>query len=258
MKDNKENNSQSNSRVFPFGETGVLKLKVCGMKYVENIQQVAELQPDYLGFIFYEKSKRNFEGIIPHISDDIKKTGVFVNEIKEIVISLIEEYRLDAIQLHGDESVSYVTDLKKELAERRKLFIDENKLIKKRKNKLYISKNPIEIVKVFGIKDAFDFSVLEPYLDVVDYFLFDTKGKERGGNGVKFDWTVLKNYPYEKPFFLSGGIGLDDIEQIQIMRKTNLPIYALDVNSKFEIEPGLKKVEDLKKFKENVITNEVK
>jgi len=229
-----------------------MRLKVCGMKYVENIQKVAELQPDYLGFIFYEKSKRNFEGIIPEIPKNIKKTGVFVNEIKEIVISLIEEYKLEAIQLHGDESVAYLSDLKNELAARRTLFIEENKSIKKRKNKLFVSKNPIEIIKVFGIKDQFDFSILEPYLNVVDYFLFDTKGKERGGNGVKFDWSVLENYPFEKPFFLSGGIASDDLEKIQIVRKKKLPIYSLDVNSKFESSPGLKNIEELSKFKDNL------
>ncbi len=229
-----------------------MKLKVCGMKYVENIQQIAELQPDYLGFIFYEKSKRNFEGIIPDLSNTIKKTGVFVNEHLEIVISLIEEYRLDAVQLHGDESVAYVAELKQHLAERRTLFIEENKSIKKRKNQHYISKNEIEIIKVFGIKDSFNFSVLEPYLDVVDFFLFDTKGAARGGNGVKFDWTVLENYPYKKPFFLSGGIGLEDVEQIQTIRKTNLPIYALDVNSKFESKPGLKNSNEVKSFKNKI------
>lgn len=222
------------------------------MKYVENIQQIAELQPDYLGFIFYEKSKRNFEGIIPDLPNTIKKTGVFVNEHLEIVISLIEEYRLDAIQLHGDESVAYVAELKQHLTERRTLFIEENKSIKKRKNQHYISKNEIEIIKVFGIKDSFNFSVLEPYLDVVDFFLFDTKGEARGGNGVKFDWTVLENYPYKKPFFLSGGIGLEDVEQIQTIRKTNLPIYALDVNSKFESKPGLKNSNEVKNFKNKI------
>ncbi|MHB0753878.1 phosphoribosylanthranilate isomerase [Polaribacter sp. M15] len=227
------------------------------MKYIENIQQVAELNPDYLGFIFYEKSKRNFEGIIPEFSNSIKKTGVFVNEYREIVISLVEEYRLDAIQLHGDESVEYIIELKKQLAENRALFIEENKQIKKKKNQHYISKNEIEIIKVFGIKDEFNFDVLQPYLEVVDYFLFDTKGKERGGNGTKFDWSVLEKYPYDKPFFLSGGIGPEDIEQIQIVRKTNLPIYALDVNSKFEIEPGLKKIKELEKFKATVISNEM-
>ena len=208
-----------------------MKLKVCGMKYVENILQVAELQPDYLGFIFYEKSKRNFEGIIPELSNSIKKTGVFVNEYKEIVISLVEEYRLDAIQLHGDESADYIIKLKKQLAENRALFIEENKQIKKKKNQHYISKN--EIIKVFGIKNEFNFDVLKPYLEVVDFFLFDTKGKERGGNGTKFDWSVLEKYPFDKPFFLSGGIGLEDVEEVQKIMKSNLPIYALDVNRKF-------------------------
>ena len=229
-----------------------MKLKVCGMKYVENILQVAELQPDYLGFIFYEKSKRNFEGIIPELSNSIKKTGVFVNEYKEIVISLVEEYRLDAIQLHGDESADYIIKLKKQLAENRALFIEENKQIKKKKNQHYISKNEIEIIKVFGIKNEFNFDVLKPYLEVVDFFLFDTKGKERGGNGVKFDWSVLEKYPFDKPFFLSGGIGLEDVEQVQKIINSDLPIYALDVNSKFENKPGIKKIEELEKFKNGI------
>ncbi|MDO6600453.1 MULTISPECIES: phosphoribosylanthranilate isomerase [Tenacibaculum] len=231
-----------------------MKLKVCGMKYIENIQQVADLQPDYLGFIFYEKSKRNFEGIIPELPKSIKKTGVFVNEYLEIVISLVEEYRLDAIQLHGDESVEYVTELKSQLAERRALFIEENKLQKKKKNKQYVAEFPIEIIKVFGIKDEFDFDVLKPYEEVVDYFLFDTKGKERGGNGVTFDWRVLAEYPFSKPFFLSGGIGLEQIKEIEEIKKTDLPIYALDVNSQFEIEAGLKSVENIKKFKDEIST----
>lgn len=204
-----------------------MKLKVCGMKYVENIQQVAELQPDYLGFIFYETSKRNFEGIIPKLPKSIKKTGVFVNEHVEILVSLVEEYQLEAIQLHGDESVNYIKEIK-----------------------TYLPK--IEVVKVFGIKDEFDFDVLKPYEEVVDYFLFDTKGKERGGNGITFNWNVLKDYPYSKPFFLSGGIGLEQIKDIQEIRKTDLPIYALDVNSQFEIEAGLKSVEKLKQFKAKV------
>ncbi|MEN8775448.1 MAG: phosphoribosylanthranilate isomerase [Polaribacter sp.] len=228
------------------------------MKFTENMQQVAALQPDYLGFIFYEKSKRNFEGIIPELPKEIKKTGVFVNEYIEIVVSLVEEYRLDAIQLHGDESVSYILDLKQQLANNRALFIEENKQIKKKKNQHYISKKEVEIIKVFGIKDEFNFSALQPYLDVVDYFLFDTKGKERGGNGVKFDWSVLENYPYKKPFFLSGGISLNDLEQLQIVLKSNLPIYALDVNSKFESKPGVKKTEELEKFKNSFFTNTVK
>ena len=197
------------------------------MKYVDNIRQVAELKPDYLGFIFYERSKRNFEGIIPEIPKGIKKTGVFVNEYLEILVSLAEEYKLEALQLHGDESVAYIQEIKKHLPK-------------------------VEIIKVFGIKDTFDFSILEAYESEVDYFLFDTKGKERGGNGVVFDWTVLKNYPSAKPFFLSGGIGLEEVTAVKEISKTNLPIYAIDVNSKFETEPGLKSIKKLKKFKNEI------
>lgn len=201
-----------------------MKLKVCGMKFIENIEQVSGLYPDYMGFIFYEKSKRNFEGVIPKLPKSIKKTGVFVNEYLEIVISLVEEYQLEAIQLHGDETVTYIRQLKTHLPS-------------------------IEIIKVFGIKDEFNFDGLIPFLPLVDYFLFDTKGKERGGNGVQFDWSVLDAYPYEKPFFLSGGIGLKDVLAIQKIIDSNLPIYALDINSKFEIEPGLKNINEVKTFK---------
>ena len=201
-----------------------MKLKVCGMKFIENIEQVSGLYPDYMGFIFYEKSKRNFEGVIPKLPKSIKKTGVFVNEYLEIVISLVEEYQLEAIQLHGDETVTYIRQLKTHLPS-------------------------IEIIKVFGIKDEFNFDGLIPFLPLVDYFLFDTKGKERGGNGVQFDWSVLDAYPYEKPFFLSGGIGLKDVLDIQKIIDSNLPIYALDINSKFEIEPGLKNINEVKTFK---------
>ena len=204
-----------------------MKLKVCGMKFVENIEQVAALQPDYLGFIFYEKSKRNFEGIIPELPKSIQKTGVFVNEYSEIVISLVEEYKLDAIQLHGDESSEYVKELQNQLAERRVLFIEENKHQKKKKNKHFISNEGVKIIKVFGIKDEFNFDALKSYLEFVDFFLFDTKGKERGGNGIQFDWAVLEKYPFEKPFFLSGGIGLKDIPEVQKMINSDLPIYAL-------------------------------
>jgi phosphoribosylanthranilate isomerase len=229
-----------------------MKLKVCGMKYIKNIQEVAELQPDYLGFIFYEKSKRNFEGIIPELPKSIKKTGVFVNEHQEIVISLVEEYALDAIQLHGDESVAYIAELKKQLAERRTLFLEENKQIKKKKNRHVISEEPIEILKVFGIKDEFNFEILQPYLEFVDYFLFDTKGKERGGNGVAFDWSVLDQYPFKKPFFLSGGIGLENLKEVQKIMNSDLPIYAVDINSKVEIKPGVKNSNEVKIFKDTL------
>ncbi len=201
-----------------------MKLKVCGMKFVENIEQVSGLCPDYMGFIFYEKSKRNFEGVIPKLPKSIKKTGVFVNEYPEILVSLVEEYQLEAIQLHGDETIAYIKQIKTYLPS-------------------------IEIIKVFGIKDEFNFELLKPFLQVVDYFLFDTKGKERGGNGYQFDWSILEAYPYEKPFFLSGGIGLKEVVDVQKVLDSDLPMYAIDINSKFEIEPGLKNINDIKIFK---------
>lgn len=196
------------------------------MKFIENIQQVAELKPDYLGFIFYEKSPRNFEGIIPELPKGIKKVGVFVNEYLEIVVSLIEEYQLETVQLHGEEPVEYIQKLKE-----------------------YLPK--VEIIKVFGIKDKFNFEVLESYEEVVDYFLFDTKGKERGGNGITFNWQVLKDYNSTKGYFLSGGIGLEEVDELTTFLKTSASkyCYAIDVNSKFETKPGIKSVKKIEQFK---------
>ena len=201
-----------------------MKLKVCGMKSVENIKSIADLNPDYMGFIFYDESKRNFEGIIPELPRSIKKTGVFVNEYVEIVVSLIEEYKLEAVQLHGDESVAYIQQLKEGIRQ----------------------------AQLDSIKDNFDFEILKPYENEVGYFLFDTKGEERGGNGVKFDWSVLKEYPYSKPFFLSGGIGPNDAEQVKEIKVAGMPIYAVDVNSKFESKPGVKNSNEVKNFKKQL------
>lgn len=197
------------------------------MKYLENIKSIADLKPDYMGFIFYEASKRNFEGIIPELPKSIKKTGVFVNEHLEIVVSLVEEYQIEVVQLHGDENPDYIDQLKNYLPE-------------------------IEIIKVFGVKDDFDFDQLNSYLDLVDFFLFDTKGKERGGNGIKFNWEVLRKYAFDKPFFLSGGISAHDFDEIARIKETGLPLYALDINSKFEKEPGQKNVSEVKHFHEKI------
>jgi phosphoribosylanthranilate isomerase len=199
-----------------------MKLKICGMKYPENMLEVGSLLPDYMGFIFWEKSARYFDGIIPELPKSIKKVGVFVNESVDGILEKIEKHDLQAIQLHGSETVEFCESLKK----------NTPKLI--------------DIIKVFSILDTFDFAELKPFEDVCDFFLFDTKGKLPGGNGTAFDWKVLKNYPSTKPFFLSGGIGMDNMEAINEISKTNLPLYAIDVNSKFEIEPGLKNIELLK------------
>ncbi|MDN3665946.1 phosphoribosylanthranilate isomerase [Algibacter miyuki] len=204
-----------------------MKLKICGMKYQDNMTEVAGLQPDYLGFIFYDKSSRNFDTSIPEISNSIKKTGVFVNEDLQVVIEKIKTFNLQAVQLHGEESPEYCNDLKGKVS---------------------------EIIKVFSIKNEFNFEVLKPYEAVCDYFLFDTKGKHPGGNGYTFDWNVLNNYPSTKPFFLSGGIGFDEIEAVKKFQQSTASkyCYALDVNSKFEIEPGLKDIKLLENFKQSL------
>lgn len=206
-----------------------MKLKVCGMKYQENMEAVAALQPDYLGFIFYEQSSRCFHGDMGNIPANIIKTGVFVNATLEEIQQNIIKFGLKAIQLHGEESVDFCKKLKTE--------------------------NPsIEIIKVFAIKDDFDFEQLQPYEDFVDYFLFDTKGKLPGGNGYTFDWKVLQNYNAKKPYFLSGGIGLETVPLVQEFLKSPeaKKCAAIDVNSKFETQPGLKNVEALKLFMEQL------
>ncbi len=185
------------------------------MKYPENIIEVGALLPDYMGFILWEKSVRYFDGDMPLLPESIKKVGVFVNENIETILAKAKKFNLKAIQLHGEESVVFCLDLKQKLA------------------------SNIQLIKVFSVGTDFDFEVLKPYESVVDFFLFDTKGKLPGGNGFGFDWDILKDYTSEKPFFLSGGIGIADIEKIKVL---HLPIHAIDVNSKFEIRAGLKDV----------------
>lgn len=212
-----------------------MKLKVCGMKYQENIADVAQLQPDYLGFIFYEKSPRFFDGIIPSIPKSIKKVGIFVDASIETILEKVKKYNLDAIQLHGNESPEFCVECNAELVS---------------------ASHPVDIIKVFSIKDKFNFDSLEPYEIVCDYYLFDTKGKLPGGNGYTFNWEVLKDYPSSKPFFLSGGIGSEETKNVLsfLQRQESKYCHAIDVNSKFEIEPGLKNIELLKEFKDAVIT----
>lgn len=203
-----------------------MKLKICGMKHPNNILEAGSLLPDYMGFIFWEKSARYFDGIIPELPKSIKKTGVFVNTTVEDILDKIKKHDLQAIQLHGSESIEFCKNLKKTLSKE------------------------IEIIKVFSILDTFDFEILKPFESVCDYFLFDTKGKLPGGNGTTFDWKVLENYPSTKPFFLSGGIGIEEMAAVEEISHTNLPIYAVDVNSKFEIEPGLKNINLVRTIRE--------
>ncbi|MCF6349063.1 MAG: phosphoribosylanthranilate isomerase [Flavobacteriaceae bacterium] len=250
------------------------------MKYQDNISQVVALQPDYLGFIFYKKSARFFDGIIPDLPMSIKKVGVFVNATLNHIIETIIKYDLQAVQLHGNESPKFCEVLRYEIGchlervissgvERRKVVsAPYNETLKRhyeeRNDEVTSSKETdchnffqksrndkiIEIIKVFSIKNEFDFKVLEPYEDVCDYYLFDTKGKLPGGNGYTFNWEVLKKYPSTKPYFLSGGIGIEETDNVLsfLRRQESSYCYAIDVNSKFEIKAGLKDVEQLKGF----------
>ena len=218
---------QDTSAPSPSGRARV-GIKICGMKYPDNILEVGALLPDYMGFIFWEKSARYFDEVIPTLPKSIQKVGVFVNATSEEILEKIEKYDLKAVQLHGNESLEFCESLKKKLPK------------------------GIDVIKVFSILDTFDFEILKPFEPVCDYFLFDTKGKLPGGNGTTFDWKVLEKYPSQKPFFLSGGIGLDEIDLVNEIVKTDLPIYAIDVNSKFEIEAGLKNKEELHRFKQKI------
>ena len=184
----------------------------------------------------------------------LKKTGVFVNEDLNGVIEKICTFNLQAVQLHGSESPDYCDALKRHYEKQSDVVISKKETDCHHLEKKSRNDDKLEIIKVFSIKDEFDFGILKPYEDVCDYFLFDTKGKLPGGNGYTFDWSVLNDYPSTKPFFLSGGIGLDQIEGIKKFKQSDASkyCYALDVNSKFEVEPGLKNIEDLKEFKQQL------
>lgn len=214
-----------------------MKIKVCGMRDAENISELVKLKPDYIGFIFYAKSKR-FVASFPKVKipSEIKKVGVFVNESIENVLRIIEENKLDAVQLHGNESADYCNQLQN-------CHLERNGTV-------YSEAHPIEIFKAFSVDDDFDFSKTEAYQNVCDYLLFDTKGKEYGGNGVKFNWEVLDNYTGKTPFLLSGGIS--KVDALELKKMTHKAFAGVDVNSGFEIEPALKSIANIKEFKQNL------
>lgn len=192
-----------------------LKIKVCGTREAINIKALSNLPIDYIGFIFYAKSSRFVEEAIDFlIPKNIKKVGVFVNATLEEIKEKIQYYDLQVVQLHGDENP--------ELCKQ-------------------VQKLGIETFKAFGIDDDFEWDSVKEYENVVDYFLFDTKSKAYGGTGESFNWDKLKANPYAKPFFLSGGISIENIKEAAIFNDERL--YGLDLNSKFEIQPALKNIE---------------
>ncbi|WP_346239466.1 phosphoribosylanthranilate isomerase [Niabella insulamsoli] len=201
-----------------------IKIKVCGMTSLEQVRQLAAMHIDYAGFIFYEKSPRFLSDKIAPADlrsvAGIKKVGVFVNEATDKIRTAVKDYGLDAVQLHGDETPEFCRTLRSETA----------------------------VIKAFRVSGDEDLSaMIKPYEANVDYFLFDTKAKEYGGTGRKFDWSVLEKSAIVKPYFLSGGIGLNDGEQLRAFTSAN-EVFSLDVNSKFETEPGVKDLELVKSF----------
>jgi len=194
------------------------------MRNPSNIEDLVKLKPDYIGFIFYPKSKRFIGEIIPDeiqalIPVYIQKVGVFVDEPFDNLLEKFRTNKLDMIQLHGSELPGYCERLKK---------LD------------------IPVIKVFGITSDFDFQTVRPYNQYCDYFLFDTSGEERGGTGKKFDWATLEKYNEDKPFFLSGGIHPDDVDVINRLPYSKL--HGVDINSGFETEPGIKNISVVKAF----------
>ena len=194
------------------------------MRNPENVSGVVAALPDYLGFIFYPKSKRfvGFEPlpeVLSAILDSVKKAGVFVDEAPEKVLEIYRNWNLNVIQLHGNETPEYCQQ---------------------------IQDSGITVFKAFSVDERFDFNSLSAFSGVCNYFLFDTKGQLPGGTGQKFNWQLLENYKGNVPFFLSGGIDSGDLEAV--LSFSHPQLFGIDINSGFEISPALKDVEKVKTF----------
>ncbi|MPR34173.1 phosphoribosylanthranilate isomerase [Salmonirosea aquatica] len=206
-----------------------MKLKVCGMRERINIQSLIPLKPDFIGFIFYDKSPRYVgeglnEEIIRQVPSSIKKVGVFVNASPDYIMSMARQYDLQYVQLHGNEMPDFCRILRQK---------------------------GLNIIKAFSVDNDFNFAMLNNYKPFCDLFLFDTKGTLPGGNGVPFDWNILRKYDQEKPFLLSGGISVDNIDKV-IELSRSIRIYGIDINSCFEIEPGVKDIEQIRKVLDKI------
>ena len=203
-------------------------IKICGMREPENILAVAELSPDFMGFIFYPGSPR-FAGellkpeILAELAPEIRKTGVFVNEGLSGIIHTVKKYSLDAVQLHGEEPPELCRQIRD---------------------------MGVQVIKAFRIREISSFTLCSDFINSTDYFLFDTMTINHGGSGQKFDWKLLDSFDPGHPFFLSGGISPTDIDGIS--RINNSSFYGIDLNSRFEIGPGLKDPEKLKNFTEEL------
>jgi phosphoribosylanthranilate isomerase len=199
----------------------MIRVKVCGMRHPWNVTEIAESKPDFMGFIFFRGSER-------YVGDDvsfsvvppgIKRVGVFVNEEIKKIVELSAGAGFDMVQLHGNESPDACRELRSA---------------------------GLTVIKAFNVGKEFNFDLPEKYLSVCDYFLFDAKSGIPGGSGMKFDWGRLEGYSLDKPFFLSGGIGPGDEDVIKSME--NRALFAVDINSGFEISPGIKDAGKISKF----------
>lgn len=194
-------------------------LKICGMREAENIQAVEQLNIDWMGFIFYPESPRYVGGMISYLPSQIKRVGVFVNSPYTEIVNRAKEQGLTHLQLHGNESPNDCLTLR---------------------NEGYL------VIKAISVKSVTDLAQIASYKSCVDYFLFDTKTKLKGGSGEQFDWSILNKYQGDTPFLLSGGIGPDSVIQLETFRHPKLVGY--DLNSQFEITPGLKDIIKLSAF----------
>ena len=205
----------------------MINIKVCGITQFKQLQQLEALNIDYAGLIFYKDSPRymgdKLSGKpIKEADFDLKKVGVFVNPSYGDLLDAIDDYGLDIVQLHGNETPELCEELSAE----------------------------VEVIKAFRIEDS-DVNIdkmVEPFDAVCDYYLFDTAGLKEsfGGTGKQFDWSILNSAKIEKPFFLSGGIGPDDVAKVKSFKHPDF--FAIDVNSKFETEPGVKDMAAILKF----------
>ena len=220
-----ENQSQISNLKSP------IKLKVCGLTKLDQIVELVQMNIDFLGFIFYEKSPRYVLNALT--LNEIKsiqhrgKVGVFVNENIPTILEISEKAGLNYIQLHGDETDFFISELKEKLNQ-------EIKIIKVFRIPIVIPRNE-ESQRFFT-------SLLAVQNDI-DYVLFDTDSKSFGGTGKTFDWQILNELEINIPYFLSGGISEENIENI---KQLELQPFALDINSKFEIEPGNKNINKIK------------
>lgn len=202
-----------------------LKLKVCGMRDAENIRVLASLDPDYLGFIEYGKSPRNVGADFspPVIPDHVNRVGVFVDEVTPVIKAKAKRNGYTYIQLHGKETAGQCDEL-------RQLGYG--------------------VIKVFSVNDDFNFLDTKPYVPVADLFLFDTKGKYQGGNGIPFNWNILRRYDQEVPFFLSGGLSEESLSGLDELEYMN--VHGLDFNSGVEIAPGMKDIDKVRRIFEQL------